>query len=85
VLRSLYNLFSIFHQIRALERLEPEIVVVEVSRKIQMLLDLLSVFLDHSVHIVSQERGWTADLVFNLSVEAGGNLKEIIGCTLVQI
>jgi hypothetical protein len=34
MLRSLYNLFSIFHQIRALERLEPEIVVVEVPREI---------------------------------------------------
>ncbi len=85
MLRSLYNLFSIFHQIGALERLEAEIVVVEVSRKIEMLLDLLSVFLDHSVHIVSQHGGGATYLVLNLGVEACGNLKKIVGCAPVQI
>jgi hypothetical protein len=85
MLRSLYNLFSIFHQIRALERLEPEIVVVEVPREIEVLLDLLSVFLDHSVHVVGQHGSGAAHLVLDLRVEAGGHLKEIVSGALVQI
>lgn len=85
MLRPLYNLFSIFHQIRPLEGLEAEIVVVEVSRKIEVLLDLLSVFLNHSVHIVSQHGGGATHLVLDLGVEAGGDLQEIVGCASVQI
>ena len=50
-----------------------------------MLLDLLSVFLDHSVHIVSQHGGGATYLVLNLGVEACGDLKKIVGCAPVQI
>lgn len=74
MLRSLYNLFSIFHQIGALKSLEPEIVVVEISRKIQMSLDLFSVLLYSSVYIVSQHRCRTAYFVLNLGIQASGNL-----------
>ena len=50
-----------------------------------MLLDLLSVFLDHSVHVVGQHGSGTAHLVLDLRVEAGGDLKEIVSGALVQI
>lgn len=85
MLRPLYNLFSIFHQIGALKCLEPEIVVVEISSKIQMSLDLVRVLLNRIVYIVSQHRGRAAHLVLNLCIETSGNLKEIVGGSPMQI
>jgi len=73
VLRALYNLFSVFHQIGALQGLKAEIVVIVVSLEVQLGLDQLRVVANHLVHIVRQHWGWSANLIFNACVEAGGN------------
>ena len=73
VLWALYNLFSVFHQIGALQGLQAEIVVIVVSLEVQLGLDQLGIVANHLVHIVRQHWGWSANLILNACVEAGGN------------
>ena len=68
MLRSLYNLFSVFHQVCTLERLETEVVIVVVTVEVQHRLDLLLVFFNNSINIVGKHGCWAADLIFNFGI-----------------
>jgi len=79
MLGSLYNLFSIFDQVCALKSLEPEIIVVEVSLKIEVRLNLFSVLFDCFIHIISKHGCGPTYLVLDLGIETLGNIKEVVG------
>jgi hypothetical protein len=85
MLRSLYNLFSVFHQVSALERLKPKIIVVVVPFEIQLRLYEFRIVADDLVNIIREHGSRPAYLILNLSVEAGGHLEERIDSALVQI
>ena len=85
MLRSLYNIFSIFHQICALKGLEAEVVVIVVTVEVKRGLDLVLVFFNNSIDIVGQHRCGAADLIFNFGIETVSNFEEAGTCALVQI
>ena len=85
MLRSLYNIFSVFHQICALKGLEAEIVVVVVTVEVQRVLYPVLVFFNNSIDIVGQHGCRAADLIFNFGIETVSNFEEAGTCALVQI
>ena len=70
-------------QVRALEGLEPEEVVVEVAGVVESGVDLVAVLLEHIVDLCGQQGCWVIALIL-VGVQAIGHLSDVIMRHLVE-
>ena len=85
VLRPLYNLFSVFDQIGALERLKAEVIIVVVSLEVNLRLDQLCVVSNNLVDIIREHWGRPTYFVLDAGVKTSSNFQEARGGTLMEV